>query len=67
MRFQTLSSGEKSLTLQGSYWKNPIENGPEGKRAMRELVVVQKSSPPSSGMIHPYEREIKKRQEVCMN
>lgn len=43
-------------------------DGPEEKRGPRELLVVQESSPPSSGMIHPYEQEIKQRlQEACMS
>lgn len=65
---QSLSSGKKFLILPGFSWKNPMGNGPAGKRGPRELVVVQESSPPSSAMIHPYEQEIQQRQqEACMN
>jgi len=53
--------------LQGATWRNPVGQGSRRQGGPRVLVALQTSLPPSSGAVHPPEKEIEqRRQETCM-
>lgn len=54
--------------LQTSYWKNPMQYSPGGKRGPEELVKIQRSPPSGSRNVHPDKWKIKQRQQdACMD